>query len=132
MDLGERRIGLAVSDAAGKMSLPAGHVLRTTLKEDILRVLEAANVREVTGLVVGIPYHLDGTTGQQAKRALGFVRALKKKTSLPVYTVDESFTSVEAEALMREAGSQPSRQRAAVDEAAAALILKRFLDQNET
>ena len=129
MDLGERRIGLAVSDTAGRLALPAGHVQRTKLKEDLLRVLEMAASRDAEGLVVGIPYNLDGATGPQAKRALGFVRALKKQTSLPVYTVDESFTSVEAEALMREAGGQPSRQRAAVDETAAALILQRFLDR---
>ena len=131
MDLGERRIGLAVSDAAGRLALPAGHVQRTKLKGDLLRVLEMAAGRDVEGLVVGIPYNLDGATGPQAKRALGFVRALKKQTSLPVYTVDESFTSVEAEGLMREAGGQPSRQRAVVDETAAALILKRFLYQNQ-
>lgn len=131
LDLGERRIGLAVSDADGKLALPAGHVQRTKLKEDLLRVLEAAQSRGVHGFVVGVPYQLDGTVGRQAKRALGFVKALKRQTSLPVYTVDESFTSVEAEGLMRDAGRPPSVDRAAVDEAAAALILLRFLDQRQ-
>ena len=79
--------------------------------------------------MVGIPYSLNGETGPQAKRAQGFVKALRKQTSLPVYETDERFTSVEAEALMREAGRQPSRERAAVDEAAAVLILERFLDK---
>ena len=131
LDLGERRIGLAVSDAEGKFALPAGHVQRTKLKEDLLKVLEAGRSRGVHGFVVGVPYNSDGTVGQQAKRAFGFVKALKRQTSLPVYTVDESFTSVEAEGLMREAGRQPSMQKAAVDEAAAALILRRFLDQRQ-
>lgn len=129
LDLGERRIGLAVSGPEGKLALPAGHVQRTKLAEDVRRVLEAAGERRVEGLVVGIPYSLDGETGPQAKRAQGFVKALRKQTSLPVYETDERFTSVEAEALMREAGRQPSRERAAVDEAAATLILKRFLDK---
>ena len=131
LDLGERRIGLAVSDAEGKIAIPAGHVQRTKLKEDLLKVLESGRSRGVHGFVVGVPYNLDGTTGQAAKRAFGFVKALRRQTSLPVYTVDESFTSVEAEGLMREAGMQPSMQRAAVDEAAAALILRRFLDQRQ-
>ena len=126
--MGERRIGLAVSDTSGSLALPAGHVHRTKLAEDLRGVLEAAEARGVEGLVVGIPYKLDGTTGPQATRALGFVRALKKHTTLPVHTVDERFTSVEAEGLMREAGRQPSRQRSAVDEAAAVLILHRFLE----
>jgi putative Holliday junction resolvase len=81
--------------------------------------------------VVGVPYLLDGTAGRSAKRALGFVNALKRQTSLPVHTMDESFTSMEAEGLMRDAGRQPSIQKAAIDEAAAALILRRFLDQHQ-
>ena len=132
LDLGERRIGLAVSDAEGKIAIPAGHVQRSKLKEDLLKVLESGRSRGVHGFVVGVPYNLDGETGQAAKRAFGFVKALRRQTSLSVYTVDESFTSVEAEGLMREAGMQPSMQRAAVDEAAAALILRRFLDQRQS
>tara|TARA_B100001013_G_scaffold290423_1_gene190253 strand:- start:738 stop:1178 length:441 start_codon:yes stop_codon:yes gene_type:complete len=128
LDLGALRIGLAVSDPEGKIVVPAGHIQRTKLAEDIRRVLNAAGERRVEGVVVGIPYSLNGETGTQAKRALVFAKALRKQTSLPVHETDESYTSVEAEALMREAGQQPSRERAAVDEAAAVLILKRFLD----
>ena len=129
MDLGGRRIGLAVSDPDGELAVPAGHIQRTKLAEDVRRVLEAAGQRRVEGLVVGVPYNLNGVIGSQAKRALAFVKALEKQTSLPVHETDERYTSVEAEALMREAGHQPSRERAAVDEAAAVLILKRFLEQ---
>ena len=128
LDLGALRIGLAVSDPEGKIVVPVGHIQRTKLAEDIRRVLNAAGERRVEGVVVGIPYSLNGETGTQAKRALVFAKALRKQTSLPVHETDESYTSVEAEALMREAGQQPSRERAAVDEAAAVLILKRFLD----
>ena len=119
---------MAVSDPEGKIVVPVGHIQRTKLAEDIRRVLNAAGERRVEGVVVGIPYSLNGETGTQAKRALVFAKALRKQTSLPVHETDESYTSVEAEALMREAGQQPSRERAAVDEAAAVLILKRFLD----
>ena len=98
------------------------------LAEDIRRVLNAAGERRVEGVVVGIPYSLNGETGTQAKRALVFAKALRKQTALSVHETDESYTSVEAEALMREAGQQPSRERASVDEAAAVLILQRFLD----
>jgi len=97
LDLGEKRIGLAVSDPEGRLTLPAGHLQRTKLVEDVRRVLEAAGERRVEGF-------------------------------LPVHETDERYTSVEAEALMREAGHQPSRDRAAVDEASAVLILQRFLD----
>ena len=96
---------------------------------DLERVLEVAKDREVEGFVLGIPLSLDGGMGPGAKRAQGFATALGQHSGLPVYTVDERFTSVEAEALLRDAGRQPSREKGAVDEAAAVLILQRFLDQ---
>lgn len=127
LDVGERRIGLAVGGGAGGFEFPAGHVLRTKLAQDIAGVLRAVREREAEGIVVGMPYNLVGEIGPQAKRVQGFIRALKKQTSLPVYEVDERFTSFEAEALLRDAGSQPSRNKPSVDEAAAVLIIRRFL-----
>jgi putative Holliday junction resolvase len=66
--------------------------------------------------------------GPSARRARGFAQSLRKQTDLPIYTVDERFTSVEAEGLLREEGRQPSREKGSVDAAAATLILERFLD----
>ena len=130
LDLGERRIGLAVSDADGMMALPVGHLDRTKLHHDIDRILDLARQREVEGIVVGVPYTLSGEISPQGRWVQGFIRALKKRTTLCIYTVDERFTSVEAEGLLRDAGRQPSRERGTVDAAAAALILQRFLDQS--
>jgi len=129
LDLGERRIGLSVSHEASRLVLPAGYLDRVKLKQDIERVLDLARERQIEGFVVGLPYTLSGEVGLQAKRAQGFVRALRKRTNLPVYTVDESFTTFEAEGLLKEAGRQPSRNRGALDSAAAVLILQRFLDE---
>ena len=131
LDLGERRIGLAVGGDPGDLVFPAGYLERTKLSRDIQRVLETAAERDAGGIVVGIPYSLDGGLGEGAKKAQGFVRALRRVTELPVYSVDERFTSVEAEGLLREAGHQPSRNRGSVDEAAAALILRRFLEREK-
>jgi len=107
--------------------IPAGHLMRTKLGLDLELLLEIANDRGVEGFVVGIPYGQDGEVGPQAKKVQVFVRALRKKTTMPVYTMDERFTSVEAQGLLREAGREPSREKGSVDEAAAALILRRFL-----
>ena len=131
LDLGERRIGLAVSGPGG-LVLPAGYIFRSKLTEDVQQVIEVATERKAQGIVVGIPYTLEGETGPAAKLVLGFIRALRKETSLPVYEMDERYTSVEAEGLLRESGVQPSRERATVDETAAALILQRFLASQET
>ncbi len=105
-------------------------MVRATLGQNIEAILRIAQDRDVQGFVVGMPYSLDGGVGTEAKRAQRFIRALQNRTDLPVYSMDESFTSVEAEGLLRESGRQPSREKGAADEAAAALILQRFLDQH--
>lgn len=130
LDLGERRIGLAVGDDTTNLVFPGGYLERVKLSLDVERVVEAARSKDAEGLVVGIPYSLDGSLGPGARQAQGFIRALRGRTALPVYSVDERFTSVEAEALLRDAGRQPSRDKGSVDEAAAALILQRFLEGN--
>jgi putative Holliday junction resolvase len=129
LDLGERRIGLAVSGPGG-MVLPAGHIVRTKLAQDVDRVIAAATERKVAGIVVGMPHNPQGQTDASVKLARGFIRALRKaisEESFAIYEMDEGFTSVEAEGLLRESGFQPSRDRAAVDEIAATLILQRYL-----
>ena len=131
LDVGERRIGLASGVAELGTALPAGTLRRTRLALDVRAVLEAARQRQADAIVVGIPYKPGGEESPQTKRVRGFVRALGKETSLPVYCVDEAFTSVEAEGLLRDAGLEPSRNREAVDEAAAVLILRRFLDDRK-
>ena len=128
LDVGERRIGLASGIAELGTALPAGVLRRTRLALDVRAVLEAARQRQADAIVVGIPYRPSGEESPQTKHVRGFMRALRKETSLPVHGVDEAFTSVEAEGLLREAGVEPSRNRGAVDEAAAVLILRRFLD----
>ncbi len=130
LDLGERRIGLAVSGPGG-MALPAGHIVRSKLAQDVQQVIASAQERQAQGIIVGITYMLQGETGDSAKLARGFIRALRRALgddgSLAIYEMDERFTSVEAEGLLRESGVQPSRDRASVDETAAVLILQRFL-----
>ena len=113
----------------GIPAVPLGYIERRTLREDVGRVLAVAEEHGVIALVVGVPYSLSGEIGSQAKLALGFVRELRKRTVLPVHTVDERFTSQEAEGLLRESGVQPSRRKGDVDAAAAVLILERYLSQ---
>ena len=131
LDLGNRRIGLATGGPLGVPVVPVGYVERGTLRNDVDRVLSAAKERDVSGIVVGIPYLLSGEVGEQARLAQGFIRALRRSSEIPVFTVDERYTSAEAEGLLREAGNQPSRSRGAVDATAAVLILERFLLKNE-
>lgn len=128
LDVGERRIGLASGVADIGTALPAGVLRRTKLASDILAVLNAARTRQVDMIVVGVPYRPGGEESPQTKRILGFIRALRKQTPLTVHIVDEAFSSAEAEALLRDAGLEPSRDKGTIDEAAAVLILRRFLE----
>ena len=128
LDIGERRIGLASGLVELGTALPAGYLWRTRLTQDVRAILEEARQRRAEAIVVGIPYLPGGVESPQAKQILGFIRALRKETSLPVHGVDEAFTSVEAQGLLRDAGLKPSRNRGAVDEAAAVLILRRFFE----
>ena len=129
LDVGERRIGLAVSDLGGAMATPAGFIQRTRLSHDIARVLEAASEKQAEGIVVGVPLSLNGTVGPQAKRVRSFIRALRRETDLFLDTVDERFSTAEAERLMRQAGRSPSRHKGDVDAAAAAVMLQEYLDR---
>ena len=128
LDVGDRRIGLASGVSELGTALPAGVLHRGKLSADLQSVLGAARQRQSDAIVVGVPLLLGEEESLQTKRVRGFIRALRKETTLPVHTVDEAFTSVEAEGLLRDAGLQPSRNRGSVDEAAAVLILRRFYE----
>ena len=129
LDIGERRIGLAISDPSGLMATPLGFIERTGLQRDITSVLERAQERQAEGIVVGLPLSLNGKVGPQAKKVLAFLKALRGKTDLTVDTADERFSTAEAERLLRQAGRQPSRHRGDVDAAAAAIILQEYLNE---
>ncbi|MDO8750010.1 MAG: Holliday junction resolvase RuvX [Dehalococcoidia bacterium] len=128
LDVGERRIGLAISDRDGSLATPYNTIERHGLERDIAAILKLVRQEEVGTIVVGEPLSLDGSVGPQAKRTLAFYEALKAASPVPVDTWDERFSTVEAERLLREAGIAPSRNRARLDAAAAAVILQGYLD----
>lgn len=127
LDVGDRRIGLAVSIPPGELILPAGHVQRRNRRADIAAILDEAGRRGAVAFVVGMPYDSHGRPGEQARKTASFVRALERAASIPVLTVDEGFTSYAGAAELRESGREPSRERGSIDAAAAAAILRRFL-----
>ena len=128
LDVGERRIGLASGVVDVGTALPAGVIHRTRLADDIRAVLDATRQRRSDAIVVGVPIRPGGDESPQTRHVRGFIRALRRETQLPIHEVDEAFTSREAEGLLREAGIQPSRDRGAIDETAAVLILRRFYE----
>ena len=133
LDLGERRIGLAVSDPAGAIAFPIGALERKGLAADLAALCDLIRERGVRSVVVGLPLHLDGRPGSGAAAARRFADALGQACALPVALVDERMTTVIAERTLREAprgrgrGRRPAKGQ--VDALAAALILRTWLEQ---
>ena len=128
LDIGTKRIGVALSDPLGLLATPLLTLRHKNQNKDIENVLELARTYEVSTIVVGLPISLDGKIWQQGEMILGFAELLQKSCSIQIDTWDERFTSAEAEKLLREAGSEPSRIKSMVDSAAAALILQSYLN----
>ena len=128
LDVGERRIGLALSDPSGLLATPLATIQRTQEPADVDEVLRLAEEHDVEKMVVGLPLELSGRRGPQAGRVMAFARALTGRTELPVETVDERYSTVEAERRLRDSGVEPSKDRARLDAAAAAVILESYLD----
>jgi putative Holliday junction resolvase len=129
LDLGTRRMGLAISDPEASIAFPAGFLLRKGLARDLEALCALAAQRDVSRIVIGLPLHLNGSSGQAAQAARDFARALADATALPVETLDERWTSVEAERALRDAPRGKRRRRKeVVDAMAATLILRTYLE----
>ena len=129
LDVGDRRIGLAVSIPPGELILPAGYIQRRNRRADVAAILDAANSRDAVAIIVGIPYDARGRSGEQARKIQSFVRALERAANIPVLTVDESYTSHTAETDLRQAAPGAAPRRGDIDAAAAVAILQRFVAQ---
>ena len=128
LDVGTKRTGVALSDPLGLLATPLLTLSHKNQKKDIENILELARTYEVSTIVVGLPISLDGKLWNQGQIILGFAEMLQKACSIQIDTWDERFTSAEAEKLLREAGSEPSKIKSKIDSAAAALILQSYLN----
>ena len=131
IDLGRRRIGLALSDPTGTVALPAGVLESRGFARDVAAVHDWARERGVAEIVVGLPKHMSGREGVEANAARRFAAQLAQVSGLPVETLDERWTSVEAERALAGAPRRARQRKGAVDEAAATLLLRTFLALRE-
>jgi putative Holliday junction resolvase len=131
IDFGMRRVGVAVSDPTGTLASPLPTLKRRAGKRPPLAALEAlAQEYEVKALVMGLPLTPAGEESDWTKMVREVGTALAKRTDLPIYFVDERFTSVQAERAIRSLGlpKKKREQKERVDAGAAMLILQRWLD----
>ena len=128
LDVGDRRTGVALSDAVGMIAIPLTTIQASD--EDELATVVMALIEEhgAGEVVVGMPLTLAGERGSQAKRTGHFVRHLRSQIDVPIKTVDERLSTVEATRRIREAGGRRKRAREGIDAAAAAVVLQAYLD----
>ncbi len=129
LDIGEKRIGVAVSDELGLLASPRG-VIRRASNEQALREIARQVAESGAELVVaGLPVSLDGQLHSQARRVRAFAERLRQRLSVPLVYADEALSTVRAEERLRAAGIRPERIRERIDAAAAAVILEDYLAQ---
>ena len=131
LDLGSRRIGLAVSDELGLTAQGLPTLRRTTKQHDfdsLGRVIAEYGVERV---VVGHPVNMNGSEGPSARQAALFARTLAKRCSLPVALWDERLTTRQAQRVLRESGVGLTKRTQAIDRMAAVLILQSYMDSLE-
>ena len=128
LDFGSKRIGVALSDPTGLLGSPLTTVIRTNSRNDFNAILDLVTKHEIEIIVVGLPISLNGTIGPQAQKTLNFCDELRKMTSVPIETLNEQYTSAEAELRIRQSGGKPSRRRGQIEALAAAIILQEWLD----
>ena len=130
IDLGDRRIGVAVSDRDAVLATPHDVVERAnTSIEDYCRLAEVATELGVGKVVIGVPTSLDGASGTSAKKIMKQIEELRGYLPVPVEVIDERFTTVIAHKGLATLGRNAKQRRSEVDATAAAVLLQDWLDR---
>ncbi len=128
LDLGKRRIGLAVSDELGITAQGLETLQRTNIREDLAALAKLAVDRNVSLILMGHPLHMSGDESRQSRYTRDFAERLEGVTGLPTKFWDERMTSVEAGRVLRQSGISIEKRARAVDRLAAVILLESYLD----
>lgn len=128
LDLGKKRIGLAISDELGMTAQGLDTLQRTNIRADLQALANIAQERAVTLVLMGNPLHMSGQESRQARYTQDFAARLQEWTGLPVEFWDERWTSVQAERVLKESGISIEKRAQAVDRVAAVILLESYLD----
>ena len=132
LDIGDKRIGIAVSDPFNSYALPVETYHRKNLKTDLEKILWYIKEKCATALVCGLPVNFDGTPSIQTQKANFFIERIKERAKVEVFTVDERCSTCEAEDKLIEQGFDRAERKKYVDALAATTILQGFLnDKNK-
>ena len=128
LDVGDKRIGLALSDPLKMIANPLETLFRTTLEDDIAHILKVVKEKEVELIVSGLPVNMSAEETLQTTKTRFFVGELSKKTDLPIKFIDERLTTSAAERVLIEGGVRRENRKQVIDKVAATIILQNYLD----
>lgn len=128
LDVGKRRIGVAVSDPLGITAQGLPTLERTRVRDDVSALAALAQEYSVEVFLIGHPLHMSGDESRQADYTRDFAGRLSRQTGIPVKFWDERMTSVQAERVLRESGISIEKRARAVDKLAAVILLESYLD----
>lgn len=129
LDVGDKTIGVAISDLMGWTAQGLEVIKRTNDKKDLKRLEEIIQTHQVESIVVGLPKNMNGTVGPQGEKVQKFTRKIENTLHLPVELWDERLTTVAAEKLLIGADVSRGKRKKVIDKMAAALILQGYLDR---
>ena len=129
IDLGSKRIGIALSDSDLTVATPLDVIERSgNVKNDHIAILKITDEWEVKRIIVGLPISLDGTLGASAQSIIDEISRLGNLTDIPIETHDERFTTVTAEQILLQQNVKRARKKRVIDKVAAAIILQGWID----
>jgi putative Holliday junction resolvase len=129
LDLGDKTIGVAVSDSFLSVATPLETVKRRKFGLDAARLLEIAEARRIGGIILGLPRNMDGSEGPRCQSTRAFARNMMRLTDLPIGFWDERLSTVAAEKALLEADTSRKRRAEVIDHVAASYILQGVLDR---
>ncbi len=128
LDIGTKRIGVAVSDGLFLGAVPLKVIQRNNDKKAILEIKSILDEYKTDVILIGVPYNMDGSLGFQAKNCLDFIKPLE--SACTILKQDERLSSEKAESILRQKGKKYTKNKGMVDVAAACVILQEYLDNN--
>ncbi len=128
LDLGDTRIGVALSDELGVTAHPLCTLTRKNRKVDLVAISDLVSIHKVERVIIGLPISLDGSIGPQAQKVQKFAQRLGKVIKIPIELWDERFTTAEAEAVLQELNKNSKQQKDIIDQVAAMIILNEYLE----
>ncbi len=130
LDVGDIRIGVALSDELGVAAHPLCTLTRKNRKVDLIAIADLVSIHKVERVIIGLPISLDGSIGAQAEKVQKFAERLGQVIDVPIEFQDERFTTAEAEDILQELNKDIKEQKELIDAVAAVIILTDYLNQN--